>query len=58
MRAERIAVVPVGAEPARFPALPAPPGPPQALFYGKLAPLHGVATVLAAARRPGCRRCG
>lgn len=49
----RIAVVPVGAEPDRFPARPEPPGPPHALFYGKLAPLHGVATVLAAARRPG-----
>ena len=29
-----------------------PPGPPRALFYGKLAPLHGVATVLEAARAP------
>ena len=50
---ERIAVVPVGAEPARFPATPPPAGPPIALFYGKLAPLHGVATVLEAARAPG-----
>jgi glycosyltransferase involved in cell wall biosynthesis len=49
----RVAVVPVGAEPGRFPALPPPDGPPTVLFYGKLAPLHGVATVLAAARRPG-----
>ena len=49
----RIAVVPVGAEPERFPVVPEPPGPPHALFYGKLAPLHGVATVLAAARLPG-----
>ncbi|WP_217914261.1 glycosyltransferase [Miltoncostaea marina] len=49
----RVAVVPVGAEPQRFPPAPAPPGPPTALFYGKLAPLHGVATVLAAAREPG-----
>jgi glycosyltransferase involved in cell wall biosynthesis len=49
----RVAVVPVGAEPARFPSLPPPNGPPVALFYGKLAPLHGVATVIAAARRPG-----
>ncbi len=49
----RVAVVPVGAEPGRFPPLPPPEGPPTALFYGKLAPLHGVATVLAAARRPG-----
>lgn len=49
----RIAVVPVGAEPDRFPVVPEPAGPPRALFYGKLAPLHGVATVLEAARRPG-----
>ncbi len=49
----RIIAVPVGAEPDRFPATPHPPGPPTALFYGKLAPLHGVATVLEAARRPG-----
>ena len=49
----RIVVAPVGAEPARFPPAPPPEGPPTALFYGKLAPLHGVATVLAAARRPG-----
>jgi glycosyltransferase involved in cell wall biosynthesis len=49
----RLAVVPVGAEPDRFPALPQPDGTPAALFYGKLAPLHGIATVLAAARRPG-----
>jgi glycosyltransferase involved in cell wall biosynthesis len=49
----RIAVVPVGAEPDRFP--PSPPAPPgaHALFYGKLAPLHGVAAVLEAARVPG-----
>lgn len=50
----RIAVVPVGAEPGRFPALPPPDGPSTALFYGKLAPLHGLATVLDAARLPGC----
>jgi glycosyltransferase involved in cell wall biosynthesis len=50
---ERVAVVPVGAEPGRFPAVPPPDGPPTALFYGKLAPLHGVATVLEAARREG-----
>ncbi len=49
----RIAVVPVGAEPERFPRLPPPGGPPRALFYGKLAPLHGIATVLEAARAPG-----
>jgi glycosyltransferase involved in cell wall biosynthesis len=51
--AGRIVVAPVGAEPARFPPSPQPLGPPRALFYGKLAPLHGVDTVLAAARRPG-----
>ena len=39
--------------PSRFPCLPEPAGPPHALFYGKLAPLHGVATVLEAARGPG-----
>lgn len=49
----RIAVVPVGAEPGRFPRVPEPQGAPHALFYGKLAPLHGVATVLEAARAPG-----
>src|SRR5262245_730547 len=49
----RVAVVPVGAEPDRFAPGPPPDGAPAALFYGKLAPLHGVATVLAAARRPG-----
>jgi glycosyltransferase involved in cell wall biosynthesis len=49
----RLAVVPVGAEPDRFPPSPQPAGPPRALFYGKLAPLHGVDVVLAAARRPG-----
>ena len=49
---ERIVVVPVGAEPDRFPHLPEPEGPPHALFYGKLAPLHGIGTVLEAARAP------
>lgn len=49
----RIAVVPVGAEPARFPPAPPAPGPPRALFYGKLAPLHGLPAVLEAARAPG-----
>jgi glycosyltransferase involved in cell wall biosynthesis len=49
----RIAVVPVGAEPARFPPAPTAQGPPRALFYGKLAPLHGVESVLEAARAPG-----
>ena len=49
----RLAVVPVGAEPGPFAPAPDPPGPPTALFYGKLAPLHGIETVLAAARMPG-----
>jgi len=53
VRRERIAVVPVGAEPGGFPPSPLPPGPPTVLFYGKLALLHGVATVLEAARTPG-----
>ncbi len=48
----RIAVVPVGAEAGPFAPRPAPGGPPAALFYGKLAPLHGIATVLEAARAP------
>ncbi|MDX6646335.1 MAG: hypothetical protein QOK40_2062 [Miltoncostaeaceae bacterium] len=51
--AARICVVPVGAEPGRFPPAPPPAGPPRALFYGKLAPLHGLETVLAAARMRG-----
>ena len=49
---ERLAVVPVGAEEAHFPPAPAPADGP-VLFYGKLAPLHGIQTVLAAAREPG-----
>jgi glycosyltransferase involved in cell wall biosynthesis len=50
----RVAVVPVGADPAAFPAAPRePPGPVRVLFVGKLAPLHGLGVVLAAARMPG-----
>jgi glycosyltransferase involved in cell wall biosynthesis len=50
---ERLAVARVGAEAAVFrPAAP-PDGEPHALFYGKLSPLHGLETVLAAAREPG-----
>lgn len=49
----KLVVAPVGAEPGAFPASPAPSGPPRALFYGKLSPLHGLATVLEAARMPG-----
>jgi len=51
--AGRLAVVPVGAETDLFRPSPPPAGPPTALFVGKLAPLHGVGVVLAAARRPG-----
>lgn len=50
---DRIGVVPVGAETKLFPFTPAPDGEVQALFYGKLSPLHGLGTVLAAARMPG-----
>lgn len=50
---ERLAVVPVGAEDDVFRHVPPPDGAPRALFYGKLAPLHGVTTVLEASRRPG-----
>jgi glycosyltransferase involved in cell wall biosynthesis len=48
-----IVVVPVGAEPDRFPPSAPPPDPVHALFYGKLAPLHGVETILAASRISG-----
>lgn len=53
VREGSLVVAPVGAEPERFPPAPPPDGPPHALFYGKLAPLHGVDVVVAAARRPG-----
>ena len=49
----KLVVAPVGAQPAAFPPSPAPGGPPHALFYGKLSPLHGLGTVLEAARMPG-----
>jgi len=49
----KLAVVPVGAEPHLFPATAQPEGPPHALFVGKLSPLHGLDTLLEAARRPG-----
>lgn len=48
----RLGIVPVGAEPGLFPHTPQPAGEPHALFYGKLSPLHGLETVLAAARVP------
>ena len=50
---DRIGIVPVGAEPSLFPPAAQPDGEVRALFYGKLAPLHGLETVLAAARIPG-----
>lgn len=50
---ERIAVVPVGAEPDLFRHVPEDGHDPLALFYGKFSPLHGLETVLAAARMPG-----
>ena len=49
---ERLCVVPVGAGP-EFAAAPPPADPTHALFVGKLAPLHGIGVVLAAARHPG-----
>lgn len=52
-RQSQISVVPIGAEPELFPYVPPPTGEVRALFYGKLSPLHGLGTVLAAARMPG-----
>ena len=46
---ERVAVVPVGAEEPRFAPGWTPVDPP--LFVGKLIPLHGLGTILEAARR-------
>ncbi len=53
--AAKLGTVPVGAEVSTFPRLPArppvPPGArPQVLFYGQFIPLHGIDTILAAAR--------
>jgi glycosyltransferase involved in cell wall biosynthesis len=53
VRPDRVAVVPVGAEPGVFPPAPPPEGPPECLWYGKLAPMHGLEVILAAARMPG-----
>ncbi len=53
VRSERMGVARVGAETAVFPSSPLPGGEPRALFYGKLAPLHGLETILNAARRDG-----
>jgi glycosyltransferase involved in cell wall biosynthesis len=47
----RLAVVPVGAEPERFPVRPPPDGGPlRILFYGSFIPLHGTGTLAAAIR--------
>jgi glycosyltransferase involved in cell wall biosynthesis len=48
-----IAVVPVGAEPELFEHVEDDGRATRALFYGKFSPLHGLETVLAAARMPG-----
>jgi hypothetical protein len=49
--ATRLAVVPVGAEPERFPARPPVEGQPlRVLFYGSFIPLHGTSTLAAAIR--------
>ncbi len=50
---DRLVVALVGAEPAAFPPSPQPDGPPHALWYGKLAPMHGLDVIVEAARRPG-----
>lgn len=50
---ERTVTVPIGAEPDLFSPSPAPEGSARVLFYGKLSPLHGIQTVLGAARFPG-----
>ncbi len=48
----RIGTLYLGAEPAFYAAAPAVPGPARAaLFYGQYLPLHGLATVVEAARR-------
>jgi len=49
--AAELAVVPVGAEPERFPSRPPPgDGPLRVLFYGSFIPLHGTSTLAAAIR--------
>ncbi|HMM49731.1 MAG TPA: glycosyltransferase [Miltoncostaeaceae bacterium] len=50
----KLVVCPVGAQPGLFAPAPRPTeGAVHALFYGKLSPLHGLETLLAAARAPG-----
>jgi glycosyltransferase involved in cell wall biosynthesis len=50
--AGKLAAVPVGAEPARFPARPPPAGGPlKVLFYSTFIPLHGAEAVARAIRQ-------
>jgi glycosyltransferase involved in cell wall biosynthesis len=53
VRPDRVGVARLGAETQVFKPAPPPAGTPRALFYGKLAPLHGLDTLLEAARVPG-----
>ncbi|MCB1877444.1 MAG: glycosyltransferase [Chromatiales bacterium] len=56
LRAERVCVIPLGAEYAAFPERPATDtetalsSPIELLFYGQFTPLHGVETLIRAAR--------
>ena len=53
--AGKLAAVPVGAEPWRFPAGPPPEGGPlRVLFYSTFIPLHGAETVAKAIRQVDC----
>jgi glycosyltransferase involved in cell wall biosynthesis len=49
-RPRRLAVVPVGADEGLFVPAPEPAGPLAVLFVGHMLPLHGVPTILEAAR--------
>ncbi|MFN3429131.1 MAG: glycosyltransferase, partial [Candidatus Sericytochromatia bacterium] len=48
---QRFTVVPVGADEAVFMPVPEAPEADEVLFYGRMIPLHGVATIVEAARR-------
>ncbi|MEI7520540.1 MAG: glycosyltransferase [Thermoleophilia bacterium] len=50
---DRLVVAPVGAEPDAFPPTPQPSGPLHVLWYGKLAPMHGLEVIVSAARGEG-----
>ena len=50
---QRIGIVRLGAETAIFKPAPLPAGEPRALFYGKLSPMHGLETIVRAARVEG-----